>query len=271
MAPAPYARLLIGSEPQPGHARFDGLPPVTGRAPRAWHRAFLLHQANLPASPGASSSEVPATDLRSNADPAQARLRSAVGGYRSGVTDTKVGDPPSSPAQSRANTEPARLALTRLMTTASQRGLKLSLAESLTAGLATYLLIDQPGAGEVVRGSLVTYETETKRTLLGVDGPVVSARCARQMARRVTVMFNADLGLSFTGVAGPSRLEGQPVGTVFVGVSDGSDSAVAELFVPGEPNEVRVRSICAAAELAEQFIVEHQGDRRAARQDSAAG
>ena len=56
-------------------------------------------------------------------------------------------------------------------------------------------------------------------SLLGVgDGPVVSESAARQMADGVRDALGADVALSLTGVAGPAEQDGQPVGTLFVGL-----------------------------------------------------
>ena len=91
-----------------------------------------------------------------------------------------------------------------------------------------------PGSSEVFRGGVVAYATDVKIAVLDVPEAVVeqhgvvSAECARAMARGVRRLTGATYGVSTTGVAGPDEQEGKPVGTVYVGVAgpDG-DSAVA--------------------------------------------
>ena len=81
---------------------------------------------------------------------------------------------------------------------------------------------------------MVAYATDLKIEVLDVPEAVVeqygvvSAECARAMARGVRRLTGATYGVSTTGVAGPEEQEGKPVGTVYVGVAgpDG-DSAVA--------------------------------------------
>jgi nicotinamide-nucleotide amidase len=101
----------------------------------------------------------------------------------------------------------------------AERGLTLAVAESLTGGLVASRVVNVAGASAWFRGGVVAYDEEVKVALLGVaPGPVVSARCAQEMAVGVARALGADVGLSTTGVAGPDPLEGHPPGTVFIGL-----------------------------------------------------
>ncbi len=94
-------------------------------------------------------------------------------------------------------------------------GLTLGVAESLTAGLIGSRIGAVPGASATFRGSIVSYATDIKRSLLGVTAEhVVSEECAREMAVGAQRVLGADVGISATGVAGPDEQDGQPVGTV---------------------------------------------------------
>jgi nicotinamide-nucleotide amidase len=108
------------------------------------------------------------------------------------------------------------------------RGLTLATAESVTGGLVGARLTGISGSSDVFRGSIVSYATDVKRSLLGVaDGPVVSERAAREMAHGVRDRLGADIGLSLTGVAGPAEQDDQPAGTLFFGmVGPGFDDVV---------------------------------------------
>ncbi|MDY5786004.1 CinA family protein, partial [Corynebacterium sp.] len=104
-------------------------------------------------------------------------------------------------------------------------GQTICFCESLTAGLAAARLADVPGASVVLRGGLVTYATELKATLAGVDqeildthGPV-SPVTAREMARGARRVCGADWAVAITGVAGPDAQGGRPVGEVWIGLS----------------------------------------------------
>ncbi len=130
-------------------------------------------------------------------------------------------------------------------------GLTLGLAESVTGGLMGSRLTDVVGASAFFRGSIVCYDRSVKFDLLGVPkGPVVSAAAARAMAGGARRLLGADVGLAVTGVAGPDRQDGQPVGTVFVGLADhrGALDAV-ELHLPGDRRRVREFAAISAMNL----------------------
>ena len=113
----------------------------------------------------------------------------------------------------------------RVVAELSARGQTVAFAESLTAGLACARVAEVPGASVVLRGGLVTYATELKHELAGVDkqlladaGPV-SPETAAAMADGARRACGADWGLSLTGVAGPDSQDGHPVGEVFLGLA----------------------------------------------------
>ena len=121
-----------------------------------------------------------------------------------------------------------------------ERGLTLAIAESLTGGMLGSRLTDIPGASKVFKGAIVTYANDLKLELLNVSkGPVVSELCAREMATGVRKLLAADVGISVTGVAGPSEQDGQPVGTVFVGLAIHNQIFSKQLLLP--PPRQRIR------------------------------
>jgi nicotinamide-nucleotide amidase len=101
-----------------------------------------------------------------------------------------------------------------------RHGLTLAIAESLTGGLVSGRLTAIPGASDVFRGAIVSYASEIKYDLLEVSsGPVVNEPAAIEMAEGVQRLLGADVGLSLTGVAGPTEQDGVPVGTVCIGIA----------------------------------------------------
>ncbi len=127
------------------------------------------------------------------------------------------------------------------------RGLTLGLAESVTGGLVAARLTEIPGASNVLRGSIVSYATEVKAKLLGVpEGPVVSADAAEAMARGARRVLDADVGLALTGVAGPDTQDGQPVGTLFVGIAIGDEVSSVAARLPGSRDQMRQFSVITA-------------------------
>ncbi|GAB7005953.1 CinA family protein [Nocardioides sp. AN3] len=104
-------------------------------------------------------------------------------------------------------------------------GSTVATAESLTGGRLAVRFTDIPGVSETFLGGAVTYATELKVSMLGVDEAIVkthgviSAECAEAMASGVRATTGATYGLATTGVAGPDSQEDQPAGTVYVGLA----------------------------------------------------
>lgn len=147
-----------------------------------------------------------------------------------------------------------------------ERGVTLATAESLTGGLLATGIVEVPGSSAVFRGGVVTYATDTKATVLGLDEKllkhVVSKEVAAAMAERVSALFDADIAVSTTGVAGPEPLDGQPPGTAWVGVHrrarDGRPGRTYTrlLDVPGDRQDVRAGVLSAAFALVAEALVD---------------
>ena len=130
------------------------------------------------------------------------------------------------------------------------RGLSLAVAESLTGGLVGARLTAVPGASDVFRGAVVSYASEVKFDLLGLpEGPVVSTDAARAMALGVRERLGADVGIATTGVAGPAEQEGQPPGTVFLGLAHRDRVEALRVRLPGDRRRVREYAVISVLNL----------------------
>jgi nicotinamide-nucleotide amidase len=133
-------------------------------------------------------------------------------------------------------------------------------AESLTGGLVSAALTGVPGASVVVRGGVVSYSTEVKASVLGVDPELlahagaVDASVAEQMAAGTRAVLDADYGLATTGVAGPDPSEGKPVGRVFVAVAGPGTSRVQVLDLRGDRALIRAQSVLAVLRLLAEML-----------------
>jgi nicotinamide-nucleotide amidase len=139
-----------------------------------------------------------------------------------------------------------------------ERKLTLGLAESLTGGLIGARLVNVPGSSQWFRGCVVAYDSEVKRSILGVPpGPVVSAEAAEAMARGARSALGSDVGLGITGVAGPESQEDVRPGTVFVGIAPPEGPVVSrQLFLPGDRDRVRQFSTISALDLLRRTLAE---------------
>lgn len=142
---------------------------------------------------------------------------------------------------------------------AALKGKTLATAESCTGGMIGAALTAVPGASKVYKGGVVSYWSEVKQELLGVDpedlknlGPV-SAQVAGSMADGARKALHTDYGISVTGLAGPDGDEfGKPVGTVFVGLSTRSKTVARQFRFYGDREDIRNQAALAALE----FILE---------------
>ena len=108
----------------------------------------------------------------------------------------------------------------------SERKLKIATAESCTGGLISKMITDVSGASAVFDCGVCSYANEIKAKVLSVSEEdlrikgAVSCEVAMQMAKGVRELSGSDIGISTTGIAGPTGgSKEKPVGTVFIGVS----------------------------------------------------
>lgn len=122
-------------------------------------------------------------------------------------------------------------------------------AESLTGGLFQSMITSVAGASAILKGGIVCYTNEAKVHLVDVSKKTidsfgaVSEQCAKELAENVREKLKADIGISFTGAAGPDPLEGNPPGTVWIGISEKEKESKAVLLkLAGERNQIRDRT-----------------------------
>lgn len=148
------------------------------------------------------------------------------------------------------------------------RGLTVAVAESLTGGLVCGALTSVAGSSATVRGGVVSYATDVKASVLGVDaarlaevGPV-DAQVAAQMATGVARLLGADVGAATTGVAGPGPSDGMPAGTVFVAASGPWPGGVVtrRLALVGDRQLVRTQTVAAVLELLAECLAQIPAD-----------
>ena len=132
-------------------------------------------------------------------------------------------------------------------------GMTVAFAESCTGGLISKRITDISGASEMFMGSCVTYANEAKIALLGVKAETlarfgaVSEQTAREMAKGVRAALGVDIGVSVTGVAGPTGGTAQkPVGTVFLGISTADGECVRALSLSAMKSREYIRAVSAS-------------------------
>ncbi|MGX6972959.1 competence/damage-inducible protein A [Vagococcus lutrae] len=140
-------------------------------------------------------------------------------------------------------------------------------AESLTAGMFMSALGDVPGVSSVFNGGFVTYTNEMKSCLLKIDSALlaqhgaVSEACACAMAEQARVLTKSDYGVALTGVAGPDKSEGQPVGSVWIGLSSAISGTQAYHFqLQRDRQYIRQSAMMRAMDLLRRQVIAENHD-----------
>lgn len=140
-----------------------------------------------------------------------------------------------------------------------QKGQTLSLAESCTGGAIAQTITANAGSSAYYRGSIIPYATPLKTSILGIESGViekynvVSGEVAEAMATKARTLFESDFALSTTGIAGPSKGDGDDeVGTVFIGLAT-PETVISQRFSFGKSRE---RVIAKATHKALELLLE---------------
>lgn len=141
----------------------------------------------------------------------------------------------------------------------SGSALKVSTAESCTAGRIAHLITLVSGSSEYYSGGAVTYSPTLKHKLLGVEFQsieefgIVSPEVASAMAEGVLKLTGSDYSVATTGWADKTGDEHEPAGTVWIAVS-GPQGTRTRRF---ESHACRKRNICRFADEALSFLCEY--------------
>ncbi|MBQ7307902.1 MAG: CinA family protein [Clostridia bacterium] len=119
-----------------------------------------------------------------------------------------------------------------------RKNYKVSTAESCTGGLLAGTIINVSGASKIIDMGVVTYSNEAKINLIGVDENTlisygaVSEEVAIQMAKGIALKSGSNIGLSTSGIAGPTGgSDKKPVGMVCFGIyANGKEFAFTHIF-----------------------------------------
>lgn len=148
----------------------------------------------------------------------------------------------------------------------TDQGLTLATAESCTGGLLGYRITSVSGSSVYYLGGFVVYADDAKESLLGVQHETllahgtVSEETALEMARGACQRLGADLGISITGIAGPTGgTPEKPVGLVYIALS-APDTELCQRHVwQGDREANREQSAEVALRLIRSYVTERSG------------
>lgn len=141
------------------------------------------------------------------------------------------------------------------------KGQRVTAAESLTAGAFQRSLGELSGVSSVFPGGFVTYSAQTKINFLQIDRTLieeygtVSQECVGAMATQSRKLAQTDYALAFTGVAGPDELEGQAVGSFWIGLATNEGVSSHFYQVAGNREKIQNRAVMAGFDLLRRELI----------------
>ncbi|MCL6472496.1 MAG: competence/damage-inducible protein A [Firmicutes bacterium] len=142
--------------------------------------------------------------------------------------------------------------------------LTLALAESCTGGLTSKKITDISGSSDYFLGGIISYSNDAKVALLNVSEQTlarqgaVSAATALAMAVGVRNRLGSDIGLSITGIAGPTGgTPDKPVGLIYIALSHESTSYSNKYVFFGSRDIIRLKSANAALDMLRYYILDN--------------
>lgn len=130
------------------------------------------------------------------------------------------------------------------------RELTAATAESCSGGLLSHILTEVSGSSGYFIGGVVAYSNRIKEQVLGVDSRTiirygaVSEETAREMAQGICQKFRTDIGLSTTGIAGPTGgTPEKPVGLVWIGIHLKDQTHTFECHFKGDRGTVKAHTV----------------------------
>lgn len=142
----------------------------------------------------------------------------------------------------------------KALTLLKNKHLTISFCESLTGGLLCDSLTINSGSSSVFLGGIVSYSNKIKKNVLGVSSidkfGVISAETAIQMSKNGIKMFESDICIATTGVAGPFLQENKSVGMVFIAISSSYfKTIVKKLELYGDRRSIQEQTVINCYEL----------------------
>jgi len=142
----------------------------------------------------------------------------------------------------------------------------IAVAESCTGGLMAHKLTNIPGISQYFERGIVSYSNRAKEELLKVNPDTlkkygaVSEETAREMAMGIRNSSGTDIGVSITGIAGPSGGSPEkPVGLVYIGYSDSNVCCAEKHIFSGNRTDIKERSVNCAFHLVRKMLL-NSGD-----------
>jgi len=142
------------------------------------------------------------------------------------------------------------------------KGMKVSIVESCTGGKLSNALIKHAGASEIIDLGVVSYSNEAKIKEVAVNPDTlqtfgaVSHQTCYEMVKGILLKSGSDVGLSVTGIAGPSGgTPEKPVGLVYIGLNIKGDIYTFENKFTGDREMIQKRAVIKALKILYDYLI----------------
>ncbi len=141
----------------------------------------------------------------------------------------------------------------------------ISVAESLTGGLICERISSFPGASAYFTGGIVCYSNRVKVMELNIPAPIiakdgpVNQQVAQLLAENIRKKFKTSIGISATGVAGPTTVvPPKPIGLTYIAISSERETSCKEFRFQGTRKEIREKAAQAALGILWMHLTEQE-------------
>jgi nicotinamide-nucleotide amidase len=141
------------------------------------------------------------------------------------------------------------------------KGITITTAESCTGGLLASYIVSHSGVSSIYSGSIISYSNEIKHRLLGVSEDTlsnfgaVSKECVKEMCDGAMRIFNSDIAIGVSGVAGPNGgTKFNPIGSVVIGIKFKDIYEIRRYSFSGDREGIQQESKCRAFELLKEML-----------------
>ena len=130
----------------------------------------------------------------------------------------------------------------------TERNMKISSAESCTGGMISQRITNVSGASNVFELGVCSYANRIKNKVLGVKNETlntvgaVSEETATQMCEGIKELASSDIGVSTTGIAGPTGgSKEKPVGFMYSAIHYNNKTQVYKIQLSSDIERVEMK------------------------------
>jgi nicotinamide-nucleotide amidase len=143
-----------------------------------------------------------------------------------------------------------------------KRGVKISIAESCTGGIISHRITNIPNSSDYFERGVVCYSNKSKVDILDVPSRLieeygsVSKEVAIAMAEGIRSISGTDIGLSTTGIAGPTGgREGKPIGLVYIALADPKGTEYKEYRFISDREGIKTQASQMALDMLRRYLI----------------